>query len=261
MLSYLALMAYLLAFVHILLFLFFGNKLYRILSNIFIGVGVAIDIGELCRRFALTGQFPSSTLNDFLLLLSLGFAFTYILLYIKYKRPLVGLFILPFLLLFTIGGLMVPIEDPYPFVASVWFYGHLPFAIFGTTFFVAAFLSAVMYFIQERQLKGKRFGFIFQRFPPLDTINKINNTALKVGFHFFTIGALLGFVWMLQGGFENLLSSSKVIFSIITWVVFGAILVIKHKWGILPRQMALLTIIGFFSVIVTYVGVAMFLLR
>ncbi len=261
MISYLALMAYIIAFCHIAFFLVFGSRILKTLFNIFMGAGFVINITELVLSWYKTGYFPSSSLYDFMNIMSAAFVVTYFIIYAKYERPLIGLFISPFNVVFSAAAIVAPVSASYTFVDSIWRYGHLPFVILGTTFFIASFLSAVMYFIQERQLKGKKFGMVFQRFPPLDTINKINSTTLKLGFYFYTIGAVLGFAWMADGGFESLLASSKIIFSMVTWVVFAVIMGLKRWKGLSPRRMAFFTIAGFLCVLVTYIGVAVFLIR
>ncbi len=131
----------------------------------------------------------------------------------------------------------------------------------GTTFLVAAFTASLMYLIQEAQLKKKNFGFIFQRFPALDTIANINNTSLQTGFYLFTIGSALGFVWMLQNNLEEILSSEKIIFSILTWFLYAALIILKKHKPMTPKQTAQWTVIGFILILVTYVGVANFMLR
>lgn len=261
MISYLALMAYIIAFCHIAFFLVFGSRILKPLFNIFMGVGLAVNVSELFLSWSKTGNFPSSSLYDFMNIMSAAFVLTYFIIYAKYKRPLIGLFISPFNIIFSAAAIVAPSSVSYTFVDSVWRYGHLPFVILGSTFFIASFLAAVMYFIQERQLKGKKFGVVFQRFPPLDAINKINSATLKLGFYFFTIGAGLGFAWMADGGFESLLSSSKIIFSLATWVIFATIMGLQRSRGLPPRRVAFLTIAGFLCVLVTYIGVAAFLIR
>lgn len=261
MLSYIALMAYVLAFVHSVLSFFFDKKYFKILCNVFVGVGLIVNVYEICHWWMVTGRFPSSTVYDFMLLLSASFAATYFAVNVRVKSNVIGLFILPCPLVFSVLALFAPVYETPPFVESVWRYGHLPFIILGTTFFIASFLLAVMFFIQEKQLRSKKFGVIFQRFPSLDVLNRMNDTTLKLGFYFFSIGALLGFIWMLQSGLENILSSPKIIFSLVTWAVFAFIIIKKARKDMTPRTTALWTIAGFLSVLVTYIGVAVFLAR
>ena len=258
-LLYIALSVYFLAVCNIVVYLFNGNKIFKILFNIFTLFGLVLNIYEFFIRWQVTKQFPSSSVYDFLLFLAIAFSITYFIIYARFKRPVVGLFIVPFSFIFSVLALFATPLETYNSVYSIWRYVHLPFIVLGSAFFVVSFLSAVMYFIQEKQLKSKHFGFVFRRFPPLDTLSNINDITLRFGFYLFTVGAAIGFVWMLQSGLNNILSSYKIILSIITWLVFVIILFIKRFVGIQPKQMAFWTIIGFLSVLITYICVAMFL--
>lgn len=263
MVSYIALIFYILAFFHILLFLVWGNRKLKALFNIFMGLGLIFNISDIALRWINTGSAPTSTLYDLLILVSISFGITYFILYAKFRRPLIGMFISPFMSVLGIIAVFFPpsIAPSYPVVDSIWRYVHLPFIILGTTFLLAAFLSSIMYMIQERQLKGKNFGFIFHRFPPLDTIGRINESSLTIGFFFFSIGVALGFVWMLQNGLEGIMSSAKIIFSVLTWFLFAFLIYFKRKKSLSPKMTAQWTVLGFVLIMLTYFGVALFLLR
>ncbi len=168
------------------------------------------------------------------------------------------MFLIPFPLVCSILALYAPITEPSEVVSSLWRYLHLPFIILGSTFFVSSFFASLMYFLQERQLKTKSFGFVFKRFPPLNTINKIIDMTLQFGVSFFTAGAFFGFMWVSSSDF-SLSSTVKILLSIVAWFIFAAILYGKHKEKITPRQTALFTIAGFLAMLISYIGVIVFL--
>ncbi len=263
MISYISLIFYIIAFTHIMCFLLWGNRKLRNAFNIIMAIGLLFSIINVIIRYTNTGIAPTSTLYDIMNLLIISFGITYFILYAKYKRPLLGLFISPFMVIATIISIIFPpnVIPSYQVVDSVWRYVHLPFIVLGTTFLIAAFITSIMYLIQESQLKKKNFGFIFQRFPALDTIASINNTSLQIGFYFFTIGVMLGFAWMLQNNLEEILLSMKIIFSVLTLFVFAILMILKRKSTTTPKQTAQWTVIGFVLILVTYIGVANFMLR
>ena len=176
MISYISLIFYMIAFIHIILFLLWGNKNVRSLFNIFTGTGLLFNIADMALRYFNTGAAPTSTLYDVMNMVCISFGITYFILYAKYKRPLIGLFISPFMVAASIVSICFPpnVSPSYPVIDSIWRYVHLPFIVLGTTFLVAAFTASLMYLIQEAQLKKKNFGFIFKRFPALDTNAKIH---------------------------------------------------------------------------------------
>ena len=93
MISYISLIFYIIAFVHIMLFLLWGNRNVRALFNIFIGIGLIFNIAEIVLRYLNTESAPVTTLYDVMKMVSLSFGITYFILYAKYRRPLIGLFI------------------------------------------------------------------------------------------------------------------------------------------------------------------------
>lgn len=256
----LTLLACVLCLLHVTLFFFMGHKRLEIITNIFAVLGLVLTAAQYMALYKLPSP-PYATLSGVLLLLTMSLLISYLVIYLKYKRPSIGLFVFPLTVIFVLmsrvsSGIAAAREG---IVVTVWLYIHLPFTIIGTAFFMLSTFTGIMYFIQERQLKNKNFGIIFRRFPPLDTINKLNSTTLYIGFYTFTIGLLAGMVWMYYSGSVNI-TSPKLVFALITWVIYSCIAFYKQFRGMSPKQTALSTIAGFISVLITYVGVAYFIM-
>ncbi len=266
-----ALMVYILAFLNILLRVFISSKIAVILAIVFSLIGLGLNIHEIAIRYVLVGGFQTSTLFDFSIFLSIAFNLTFLFLFYRYKKVVIGLFLIPFSIMFTALSMFTQVSELPSTVYSLWRFGHLPFVIMGSTFFIASFISSIMYLIQDNNLRLKRFGKLYKVFPSLDTLNNINNISMRVGFYFFTIGSILGFLWIVQIAEVNdiswfkalqfILSAYpsffifKITFSTITWIYFAILILIKVKYGLPPKKLAMFTVIGFFSVILTYIGV------
>lgn len=257
----LALLAGVLAFLHVTLFFFLGYKRLELVAHLFAAIGFLFTIGQYGSLYKVF-RHPFASLSGVLLLLTMALYIGYFVIYIKYKRPSIGLFVFPIIVLFVMiarfsSGFHTAGSDV---AVTFWLYIHLPFTILGTAFFMLSTFTGIMYFIQERQLKKKNFGIIFRRFPPLETINKLNNMTLYLGFYTFTIGLLAGMVWMFYASGRVNMFSPKLIFGIITWIIYSSITFYKQFRGMSPKDTALSTIVGFISVIVTYIGVAYFIM-
>src|SRR6266496_336058 len=61
--------------------------------------------------------------------------------------------------------------------------------------FVLNFAGAIMYLLQERQLKIKRPGAFYYRLPALETLDRLTYRTLALGFPFLTVGLILGALW------------------------------------------------------------------
>ncbi len=124
--------------------------------------------------------------------------------------------------------------------------------------FVAAPLATVLVglsiLLQFRELKARRFGQVFQLFPPLERLDQLNRFALVAGFPALTLGVLLalGYGAEFSGGLH--VAKAQVVWGIFTWVVLGWavwVRVVRHWAG---RRAALASIAGFGAVLLVYVA-------
>ena len=84
------------------------------------------------------------------------------------------------------------IEELKPVLKSGWLGVHTSFAVLGDAAFAFAFIVSVMYLIQERQIKAKKFGFFYRRLPSLSQLDTLNYWCLTIGFPLFTGGIITG---------------------------------------------------------------------
>lgn len=253
---------YILSFLLILFHFFHNNRYLYLSSQIAMFISVSLNIVNFILRWVRLNEFPSNTLFDVLNLAMLFLGVGYLIMFAKYRRPFILLFVLPFIIISGIGGFISEnITYHTKPLSKFWIYIHLPLTIGGTAFFLIAALAGIIYFLQERQLKNKNFGLIFKNFPPLEIINSINIFALYTGFVLFSGGVISGLIWKILEWNGTLIQTSKLIFSFITWIVFAIIIIIKKTKGLTPKKTATLGILGILLILLTYHGVATFLLR
>src|SRR5215475_967899 len=114
----------------------------------------------------------------------------------QYQVKVLGAFVLPVVLIL---GLALPTGlralVPAPSIRSAWIWVHVVLALLGLAALVLNFAGAVMYLLQERQLKTKRPGTVYYRLPSLETLDRLTYRTLTLGFPFLTAGLLLGVLW------------------------------------------------------------------
>src|SRR6266480_498895 len=130
---------------------------------------------------------------------------------------------------------------------NAWFVLHV-------ALMALAFIAAALYLLQFRELKARRFGQVFQLFPPLERLDQLNRFALVAGFPALTLGVLLalGYGARFSGGLQ--VAKAQVVWGIFTWVVLGWavwVRVVRHWAG---RRAALASIAGFAAVLLVYVA-------
>jgi HemX protein len=173
-----------------------------------------------------------------------------------YHLPSVGAFVTPLVLLILAPTLLA--EGPQAEVAKETLRNpaltfHIFAAAAGVAFFAIAFGVALMYVLQEREVKGKKFGALFSRLPPLQSLDTLTQRLVRLGFVVFTVALLLGAftakaVWKSAWSWDP-----QQITSLIIWLFYGGLVQLRHA-GWHGRRYAVLTMAGFALVIVTRVG-------
>lgn len=168
-----------------------------------------------------------------------------------------GAFLAPVTLLFFLGsGLGRSVAEVPPEVRSALLPIHVGFSLLGIVAFALAFASAIAYVIQERMLKQKRLGGLFERLPPLDVLDVFGFRSVSVGFPLLTLGIITGAFWTLRIHPDAAPLAPTHVFALVSWVLFAAVLVLRVAAGWRGRRAAVGTILGFlssFAVLVSYV--------
>ena len=121
----------------------------------------------------------------------------YLLLGRYYHLPTLGAFITPVVLIVLVPALfgdpkhpeMMPERLRYPALTT-----HILAAGLGVALFGIAFAAAAMYLLQEREVKGKRFGALFGRLPSLDALDRMVQRLVRAGFVVFTVALIAGVI-------------------------------------------------------------------
>jgi cytochrome c-type biogenesis protein CcsB len=133
------------------------------------------------------------------------------------------------------------------------------FAFLGNAIFTLTFCCSVMYLIQEHQLKSKKMGAITQRLPSLKVLDDLSYQSLTFGFPLLTLGIITGAIWAdyAWGRYWNW--DPKETWSLITWLLYAALLHQRLTVGWRGRKAAIMAIIGFMAVLFTFLGVNLLL--
>lgn len=184
-------------------------------------------------------------------------AVMYLLVQRFYHLPAVGAFVTPLVLLIlapTLVGEGHQAEVAKETLQNPALTVHIFTAAAGVALFAIAFGVALMYVLQEREVKGKKFGALFSRLPPLQSLDTLTQRLVRLGFVIFTVALLLGAftakaVWKSAWNWDP-----QQITSLVIWLFYGALVQVRHA-GWHGRRFALLTMAGFALVVVTRVGI------
>jgi len=227
------------------------------LALTFVSVGFASHTLALITRYAEAGHTPVTNLHESLSFFAWMIMGILLIVNLKYKVKVLGSLLAPIALILMLFAFALPKEilPLAPVLRSFWHPFHVVFAFLGNAIFALAFCSGVMYLIQENQLKSKKMGAITRRLPPLKVLDDLNYQSLKFGFPLLTLGIITGAVWANYAWGRYWDWDPKETWSLITWLLYAALLHQRLTVGWRGRKAAIMAIVGFLAVLFTFLGV------
>ena len=212
-------------------------------------------------RYYSLGTAPVLDLKSALGFFSWSIICVYLIFQIKFRLMVLGSFVAPLAAFLMVISYAMPwVEEPVkPIFKSLWLTVHVGTVFIGNGLFAIAFLAAIMYLIQEHQIKRKRLGSIYARLPSLATLDSINYYSLIYGFPFLTLGMITGSIYAQYALGKYWQWDPKEVWSLVTWLFYGALLHERLVVGWRGRRAALMSIICFCILIFTFVGASFWL--
>ena len=140
-----------------------------------------------------------ATWSDWSLLLALGLAIAFFVLYLRRPDTIISFFFLPAVM--GLLGLAIALGNRPPFsrteAIEVWRSVHAIAMMAGSIAVLIGFLAGIMYLVQSRRLKQKRAGSSF-RLPTLESLGRLNRRCLVGSTIAVGIGLIAGVVMNLN---------------------------------------------------------------
>ena len=212
-------------------------------------------------RYIEAGHTPVTNLHESLSFFAWMIIGILLIVSLKYKIKILGAFLTPIAVVLMLFAYALPKEivPLAPVLKSFWHPFHVIFAFLGNAIFALAFCCGVMYLVQEHQLKSKRMGAITQRLPSLKVLDDLNYQSLTYGFPLLTLGIITGAIWAEYAWGRYWNWDSKETWSLITWLLYAALLHQRLTVGWRGRKAAIMAIVGFSAVLFTFLGVNLLL--
>ncbi len=174
-----------------------------------------------------------------------------------YNLRIIGILVLPLAFICLGYALTIPktISPLHPILDSKLFEIHIIVAFLSYASFVIAFATGVMYLYQEKQIKSKSKSIWHYRLPSLEVLDEVNYRSITFGFPLLTLTIIIGMIWAQQvwGSFWNW-AEPKETSALTIWILYAIHLHARITSGWRGRKTAFLSIIGFFLVFFTYLG-------
>ena len=193
------------------------------------------------------------------------FAWAVLLLYLiiewKTRSRSLGVFVIPvaFLLLAFASispGVSDRIQPLIPALQSNWLTVHVLTCFLGYASFVMAFAVGIMYLLKGRARDGgTEEGTFLRLIPASDVLEELLYQGVVLGFVLLSLGIMTGSVWAHYAWGSYWSWDPKETWSLITWIVYAVMLHARSVRGWRGRRMAWMALVGFASVLFTYLGV------
>jgi cytochrome c-type biogenesis protein CcsB len=223
-----------------------------------LGLGLLAHAGSIALEAARIHRLPvtdvRSALSFYALLVTVAFFF----LYLRYRITSLGLFMLPFVFVLTLISAFRPVR---PFDLSAfrggWLAVHISSAILGYTALFLTFVAAVMYLMQERELKSKTPRAFYYRLPSLELCDEIYYRSLLFGLPLLTLGILTGFIWASRTWKGPWEFDPKILASLLSWLIYLVLFSTRVSGAWRGRRAAYVAIFGFATIMATFLGVSL----
>jgi ABC-type transport system involved in cytochrome c biogenesis permease subunit len=128
-------------------------------------------------------------------------------------------------------------------------------ALFGNAAFALTFCAGVMYLMQERQLKSGHPGRMYVRLPALELLDDVGFKSILFGFPLLTLALISGSLWAEHARGSFFTWRPREVWSVVSWVIYAGLLYARVSVGWRGRKAAILAILGFCLVLITFIGV------
>lgn len=195
-----------------------------------------------------TGRFPADNFFESVSLCAFLIALFFVAVYWQYSFASLAVFLFPLVFLMTLLGAT---EVPVPSwssrgVRDAWLLSHVGLVLLGYAALLLTAVASVFYLIQERHLKRKTSGGLFDKLPPLGTLDDIINRSMGLGFVLLTLATVAGMTWAFIESGTRWIGEAKIAISLLTWWLCLIMVFLRTSAGWRGRKAAILalTVLG-----------------
>ena len=206
------------------------------------------------------GHAPLSNLYESLVFAAWAIMLIYLLMERRIKQKALGVF--PSLFAFLAmayasfsKNVDSRIQPLLPALKSNWLIAHVIACFLGYAAFAVSTGISILYLLQKTQKANPHPTGIFGFLPAQKELDELNYQMVLFGFLWLSLGIITGSVWANSAWGTYWSWDPKETWSLITWLIYAALLHARTMQGWRGNRVAWLSLIGFGCVLFTYFGV------
>jgi ABC-type uncharacterized transport system permease subunit len=220
-----------------------GHQRFRGLSILLVAlafVAHGVDIGWRGTQHV----HPAQSVREAIGFLSFIVTGGYLLASARYRLTLGGIVVMPVSLVLLLAARLTPAGSSHEELSALGRI-HISLATVGVGIFALASALSVIYLVEERALKRKKFDALAfkNKGAPLAALDRMSHRLIWVGFPIFTVALVLGAIWVTKLGAS--LDRPEYPLAIVTWCAYAGLLVARQAYGWRGRRAARMTTLGF----------------
>lgn len=217
-------------------------------------VGYVLLLGLTLKHPPITTPYESMT--TLAMLVALIYAYIEFRTKIRSTGALIFMFVLGLQAIST-GSLSVALVIPQV-MGSPLLTLHIALALLGYTAFCISFLYSIMYLMLHEDIKSSHFGLMFEKLPSLEQLDDMNFRAVAAGVIIQLLAIIVSFLWAWTAFGRMPFGDIKVLASVGIAAVYGTTLYLKRRLGWGGERSAIMSVAGFFVVLVALLIVNVF---
>lgn len=246
---YASLILYAASFIAVLLHHVTGSEKAEKASKLILAAGLLAHTGALVERIYSTGHAPMASMYETLVFFGWCIALLSLFVIFRYGERVTELITVPVAILAVVfalynekpGGPLTLILD------TRWFEIHVTASFAAYALFTLAFSGAVFYLLNSARGKERE----------LKKFQDIAAKSILWGFFFFSASMFSGAVWGYLAWGAYWMWEPKIIWSFIVWFYYAGAMHAYYVREWKGTGLSVATVIGFFVVLFTYLGVSM----
>jgi cytochrome c-type biogenesis protein CcsB len=206
------------------------------------------------------GHAPLSNLYESLVFAAWAIMLLYLIMEYRTKQRTLGVF--PALFAFLAmayasfsTSIDSKIQPLLPALKSNWLIAHVITCFLGYAAFAVACGISILYLMKKASETGDRSGAVMAMMPEARQLDELNYQLILFGFLWLSLGIITGSIWANSAWGTYWSWDPKETWSLITWLVYAAVLHARTMQGWRGRRVAWLSLVGFGCVLFTYFGV------
>ncbi|HUJ23104.1 MAG TPA: cytochrome c biogenesis protein CcsA [Bryobacteraceae bacterium] len=220
-----------------------------------LGLAAVFHLVSITEQGIVIGHFPASGFYESMSLCAFLITSLFLFVYWRYRLETLSVFIFPLVFVMTlVASLGRPVDASWSSqtVRDAWLMLHVVLVLLGYAALLFTAVAAILYLLQERELKRKKRRSFYHRLPPLGTLDDLITRFMGLGFVLITLAVIVGSTWAFVELGTRWVTEPKIAISFATWGLYLAMVFLRVSAGWRGRKAAVMAIAAVVSCALTW---------